>query len=242
MKKITFIFLLIAYSFSFAQEKYKYIIVPNKFDFFNKENKYNTSFISKSFFEKENFKVYYDTDALPTDLVKNRCDALFLNAIENNNLFVTKITFELKDCFGSIIYTSKQGISREKDFAKAYTDAFRQALSSMSGKLNLKKAQDVGQAVISKESNLETVQVELEQNKAFEPNTNQLFAIPTATGYKLVNDKPETVFLLNKTSDSAVFTAVKGGQNGVFIKKSNSWFFEYYEGENLISERVEVKF
>ena len=52
MKKIALLLLLVSYTFSFAQEKYKYVIVPKKFKFFKEENKYNTSFIAKSFFER----------------------------------------------------------------------------------------------------------------------------------------------------------------------------------------------
>ena len=34
-----------------------------------------------------------------------------------------------------------------------------------------------------------------------ENDTITLYAIPTSNGYKLVNDKPETVFILKKTSN-----------------------------------------
>jgi hypothetical protein len=30
--------------------------------------------------------------------------------------------------------------------------------------------------------------------------------------------------------------------SGVFLKKINGWFFEYYQKETLVSEKVEVKF
>ena len=39
MRKITILLLLISYSFSFAQENYKYFIIPNKFNIYNEENK-----------------------------------------------------------------------------------------------------------------------------------------------------------------------------------------------------------
>ena len=59
--------------------------------------------------------MFYDTDYFPDELAKNRCLALFVNAIENNSLLNTKINFEIKDCFNKVVYVSNQGESREKD-------------------------------------------------------------------------------------------------------------------------------
>ena len=72
--------------------------------------------------------------------------------------------------------------------------------------------------------------------------SNTLFAIPMVNGYKLVNDKPETIIILKKTSADNIFIAQKDSKSGVLMKKSSGWFFEYYEGDKLFSEKVEVKF
>ena len=96
MKKL-FLLLLLGFSFSFAQGNYKYVVVPLKFSFFNENNKYNLNAMTKSFFEREGFEAFYDTDQFPKELAQNRCSALFVNVIENNNLFVTKINVEIKD-------------------------------------------------------------------------------------------------------------------------------------------------
>ena len=73
-------------------------------------------------------------------------------------------------------------------------------------------------------------------------NDDSLFIIPTSTGYKLVNDKPEIIFILNRTTDEYIFIAQKKSTFGVLIKKNTSWFFEYYENDKLVSEKVNVKF
>ena len=108
-------------------------------------------------------------------------------------------------------------------------------------KINFKKADEI--------QNVEVVEtpkevVEVSKNEIITSNeaTNTLFAIPTANGYKLVNDKPETIFILKKTSADNIFIAQKDSKSGVLMKKSSGWFFEYYEGEKLISEKVDVKF
>jgi hypothetical protein len=58
----------------------------------------------------------------------------------------------------------------------------------------------------------------------------------------LVDSDPKTIMLIYKTSHSDVFIAEKNDFTGVFLKKNNGWFFEYYQNNNLISEKVEVKF
>jgi hypothetical protein len=36
--------------------------------------------------------------------------------------------------------------------------------------------------------------------------------------------------------------AKKGEVQGVLVAKNNQWFFEFYQGDQLISEKIEVKF
>lgn len=237
MKKIALLFLLISYTFSFAQENYKYIIVPKKFDFFKEENKYNVNFITKSFFEKEGFQVFYDTDKFPEDLAKNRCLALFANAIENNTMFSTKINIELKDCYNKIIYTSDQGSTREKDYNKAYPIAFRAALNSLKGIVNFKSSINESSGIADKIVEEKPI---LKSNSII--NTSELRAIPTESGYNLVNYSDNVVIVLYNTSLDNVFLASKEIYKGVLLKKNSGWFFEYDFDGKVYSEKVEVKF
>jgi hypothetical protein len=48
--------------------------------------------------------------------------------------------------------------------------------------------------------------------------------------------------VLKATSVENVFMAQKEEVSGVLLKKNNSWFFEYYNEDKLISGKVEVKF
>ena len=241
MRKVVLIIALFLSCISFAQESYKYIIIPSQFSFFNEANKYGLSELTKSFFQKEGYEVYYDNEKLPDDLMKNRCLALFANAFESNTMFMTKIHFELKDCTTKTLLKSQLATSREKEYKIAYTQTFRQALTSLKGKLNFKEADEI-QNVEVVETPKEVVEVSKNEIIAGTEVTNTLFAIPTANGYKLVNDKPETIFILKKTSADNVFIAQKDSKSGVLMKKSSGWFFEYYEGDKLFSEKVEVKF
>ena len=244
MKKMVLLLVLFVYSFSFAQDNYKYVIVPKKFSFFKEENKFGLNELTKSFFEKEGFEVFYDNDVLPADLYQNRCLALHVAPVENNTMFMTKVFFEIKDCNNNLLLKSEMATSREKLLKTAYTQTFRKSLSSLRNKLNFKKEKSEQNSVV----------VESEKEVVVAPNTlalnvekvesteATLYAIPTSNGYKLVNDIPETIFILKKTSTDTIFTAQKADKSGVLIKKNDNWFFEYYEGDKLLSEKVEVRF
>jgi hypothetical protein len=237
MKKIALLLLLVSYTFSFAQEKYKYIIVPKKFEFFKEENKYNTSYITKSFFEKEGFQVFYDTDYFPDELAKNRCLALFADAVENNNMLNTKINIEIKDCYNKVIYTSEQGSTREKEYEKAYPIAFRYALNSLKGQMNFKntlvKSSDIDDKIVDEKPILKSNSI---------INTSELKAVVTETGYNLVDYSGHIVLYLYSTSLESIFIANKEIYKGVLLKKNSGWFFEYDFDGKVYSEKVEVKF
>lgn len=237
MKKIALLLLLVSYTFSFAQEKYKYVIVPKKFEFFTEENKYNTSFITKSFFEKEGFQVFYDTDNFPDELAKNRCLALFADATESNTMFSTKINIEIKDCYNKVVFTSDQGSTREKQLEKAYPIAFRSALNSLKGVINFKntmaKSSDIADKIVEEKPILKANSI---------INTSELKAIATETGYNLVDYSEHVVIYLYSTSVENIFIANKEIYKGVLLKKNSGWFFEYDFDGKVYSEKVEVKF
>ncbi|MFV8355294.1 hypothetical protein ACNQGB_03805 [Flavobacterium sp. XS1P32] len=47
---------------------------------------------------------------------------------------------------------------------------------------------------------------------------------------------------LLKTSQANSFIAIKDSVQGSLILKDNQWFFEYYQNDTLISEKIAVKF
>ena len=236
MKKVILLFVLFAYSFSFAQDNYKYVIVPTKFSFFKDENKYNLNVMTKAFFEKEGFKVYFDTDEFPKELAENRCLAMIVSAVENNNMFVTKINIELKDCYNKTLIIGDLGTSREKEYQKAYTEAFRNALNALKGQLKIKAT-----TVKSTEEKEVIKSVTTEKPNAI-IDVSELRAVATETGYNLVDYSGYNVIRLYSTSLDTVFIASKEIFKGVLLKKVNGWFFEYDFENKVYSEKIEVKF
>lgn len=242
MKKTLCLVVILFSVATIAQQNHEVIILPKKFGFLKEENKFNLNALTKSFFETEGFTVYYAEDTLPKDIANNSCASMFADVIENNNFFTTKLEVVLKDCQNLVLVSSKIGTSKEKDHFKAHNEALRSALISLRGKLNVKK--DNTNLVMAQE----TLVVEKKAEKLIDvtaeksANPNQLFALPTTTGFKLVDSKPDIIIELKATTSNVVFIANKGDITGVFIEKGNGWYFEYYQNNRLISEKTEVKF
>jgi len=131
MKKILIIFLaLVSVTSTFAQKNlndYKYVIVPYKYDFVNEKDKYQLNSLSQFLFNKYGFEAIMEDANFPTDLIKNRCLGLRSDVIKESGIFTSKLKVQLKDCNGDIIYATKTGSSREKDYKVAYNIAIREA-------------------------------------------------------------------------------------------------------------------
>lgn len=245
MKKIILIVTILFSTILIAQENYKYIIIPSQFPFFKEVDKYNLNSLTKSFFETEGFTAFFDSSDLPTEVSKNRCLALYVHAVENNSMFMTRITVVVKDCKNNVLITSDEGSTREKDYDKAYNQAMRAALSSLKGKLKFKPESEFieneGKSLPKKPSVLDSLIPA--PKEIIEGNKNLLFALPTEYGFKLVNATPSVIFELQKTSITDLFLAERGMMdNGIFYKKEDIWYYEYYNKEKLVIEKVEVKF
>jgi len=133
-KKIIFTFVLFnILNLSYAQSSlndYKYVIVPNKYDFFKEADKYQLNSLTKFLFEKNGFTAIMKGDNYPIDMQNNRCLALNSDVINGSGVFKTKLQVVLRDCNDQIVYESKMGETREKDYATAYNLALRDAFKS----------------------------------------------------------------------------------------------------------------
>ena len=134
IKKIIFTFVLFnIMNLSFAQSSlndYKYVVVPNKYDFLKEADKYKLNSLTKFLFEKNGFTAVMQNDNYPKDMQNNRCLALGSDVISTSSMFKTKLQVVLKDCNNNVVFESKVGETREKDYAKAYNFALRNAFDS----------------------------------------------------------------------------------------------------------------
>ena len=130
---ITFFYCGIQFSQELNLDKYKYIIVLEKFDFLSEKNQYQTSSLTKFLLKKKGFEVFLsnETDQFPEDLKENRCLALTAIVKEEPNMFVIKNAIEIQDCFGKVVYKSKPGKTKIKEYKRGYQVAIKNAFKTM---------------------------------------------------------------------------------------------------------------
>jgi len=243
MKKTLLLLALLISGACFAQSeiinKYKYIIIPEKFDFLKENNKYELNALTKMVFEKYGFKAYYVNDKMPDELALNKCLALYGDLKDDSGMLSTGLAIQIKDCSGQVLYTSAAGRSKLKDYKKAYYEALREASASLAS-LNYKYAGPATAAVTTAE--VKPVQSAPAATPVAVNVEGQLFAQPIANGYQLVDTTPKVVAKMYKTSQQDYYTAQGDNKNGVIFKKGNDWFFEYYLNDKLVSEKLSIKF
>lgn len=288
MKRYFLLFLVLLSFSGFAQNtinNYKYVIVPEKFNFLKQNDQYKLNTLTKALLEDKGFTVYLDNASLPDEIANNKCNALVVDLLEKNTMFSTNLTMLLKDCRGKVIFETKQGKSREKEYTVSYNLALRDAFTSLTetpyayqpatetpatagssvsagtattgaasvpavatttasvpvsvGTAVSTSANVAGSAVTSATSAAPAAKAVAAESK-LAPGT--LYAQPTANGYQLIDTAPKIILTLYKTSVENYFIAGNGTANGVVFKKNDNWIFEYYNGGQLIAEKLLIKF
>ncbi len=231
---------------------YKYVIVPNKFDFLNEENKYRLNELTQFLFEKNGFTAILASEQMPNDLVDNGCLALRSDVIEENSLFKTKLKIVLKDCRGTVVYTSKLGQSKEKLFKTAYNLALRDAFTSfdtvtykyVEGSNTM--APTKVNADVSQSKNYKAKTSQQETKKVKDDTTNAdikydvLYAQKIENGFQLVDNSPKVVMILIATPRANTF--IVKDENATVYKEDELWYISKIKDNKTITEVLKIKF
>lgn len=247
MKPHILLLLLFTSFAGYAQQtinNYKYVLVPEQFSFLKQDNQYNLNVLTKLLLEEKGFSVYFENSELPREIAGNKCSAMHVEVLQKKSMFVTNLTLLLKDCQGNLIFKSKEGKSREKEFNVAYNLALRDAFTSLDeisytykGTGNVQSQQAAATATVPQSQPAAKVTpVDKEQS------AGTLYAQPTANGYQLIDTAPKIILTLFKTSVQDYFIADNGTAHGMVLKKNGDWFFEYYRNGELVSEKLQIKF
>ena len=255
MKKIIVSFLLFSIV-GVAQNlnDYKYAMVPAKFSFLKEENQYNLNLLTKMYIQKYGFETYFINEAAPDDFINSNCNKIFIEVLNNSNMFTTKLKVVVKDCKNNILATSEEGTSRDKEYNVAYNEAIRMAFDNF-GILKMHKFQasqkSLGMSEESEQTSIETKKVDdlpKKINFRGEPATNQMFirkynVVAIENGFNLITVASDyKIFQIFKTTSNDVFIANRDNVSGILIKKADTWFFEYYQNNQFVSEKIVVKF
>lgn len=229
---------------------YKYVLVPAKYNFAKTDNQYGLNTLTQSLLNAKGFTAFVGNEQLPPEVAGNKCNALTAEAVEKNGLLVTKITLLLKDCQGNIVFKSKEGKSREKDFQAAYDEALRDAFTSFNSLDYKYDGTTFTQSQVTSSVPAATSSAPASApppapapvSPGVTEATGVLYAQATANGYQLIDTSPKKVLTLLKTSMPDYFIAEGGASNGVVFKKDGEWLFEYYKDNKLISLKLQIKF
>ncbi|WP_422389343.1 hypothetical protein [Flavobacterium ginsenosidimutans] len=238
----------------FAQSvnDYKAVIVPLRYDFTKTDNQYRMATLSKSNLLKAGFEAFYTNEQLPEGYT-DRCQVLYIDVIKDSAFLTTKLSVQFKDCFGQVVYTSEVGKSKEKDYELAYREALDNAFKSIyalhykySGKEVATSRTPVATKAAVATSAVTTVAATQVVSVTPSPDLkdpNLLYAQPTESGYQLIDKTPKVVMKLFKTSQNNVFIASKDNvQGSLILKEDGQWYFESYQNDKLVSEKIVVKF
>lgn len=257
MKVYTIFALLLFTATAYSQNtinNYKYVLVPERFDFFKTDNQYGLNTLAKLLLDEKGFTAFVGNEEMPPEVAANKCNALKAEVVQKKGLFVTNLTLLLKDCQGNVVFKSKEGKSREKEFQAAYDLALRDAFTSfndVSYKYDSSAAtqaqaqpQQVAAAptVATPPATPVPAPAQAPTPSAITETTGTLYAQPTPNGYQLIDTTPRKVLTLFKTSMQDYFIAESGASNGIVFKKDGEWFFEYYKDNKLTSQKLQIKF
>ena len=224
---------------------YKYVLVPQKFDFLRDDDEYGLNSTTRLLLEQKGFVVFWNNENLPPALTSNRCTALIAEVTQRKAIFSTNLTLLLKDCSGNIIFKSKEGKSREKEYNVAYDEALKDAFSSLNNvPYKYDSSITIQQAQIASVTSTASPQAPVSAQHTVVDISGTLYAQATPNGYQLIDTIPKKVLTLLKTSVQDCFLAETGGggPNGIVFKKNGEWFFEYYKEGMLVSQKLEIKF
>lgn len=244
---------------------YKYVLVPQKFDFLREVDEYNLNTTTKSLLEQKGFTVFWINGDMPQTLAANRCAALIVEVTQRKAIFTTNLTLTLKDCSGNIIYKGKEGRSWEKEFNVAYDQALRDAFTSLKNvpykydSTQSAQAQPLAATTAATAApapsaatgassapvaNTSSPQAPASPQQATADISGPLYAQAIPNGYQLIDTIPKKVLTLLKTSVQDCFLAETAARtsNGIVFKKDGEWFFEYYKDGTLVSQKLAIKF
>jgi len=207
-------------------DQYKYVIVPEEFEFSKEKNQFQLNALTKFLFEKYGFETLMKSEEKPADLQENYCLGLNTKVKDNSGLFVTKLVIQLEDCRGNIVFETKEGRSREKDYKAAHHEALRDAFSDIEA---LKYSYNQGEvaaaapATDKKPKAAENAEVAQSKPETRAPEASEDAQTPATAPAEVVVENP----MLD--NDSAKELEFEKDNISYFLEKSDSGYSFFQE-------------
>lgn len=248
----------------FAQQQlnnYKYIVVPNQFEFQKEPGQYRVNGLTKFLLEKQNFTVLMEDEDLPADAAKNNCLVLKTKAIEDSGMFKTNLKFQFVDCQGKVVYTTQEGESRKKKYLVVYNEAVREAFGSLSNFIHKYEAKETNNEVkevivtplpkvteapiievvdkeeVDQDSEVEIPVKEVENNTSNNTLTAEAFGV---INYYLKNSQGQTIYTILYSGKEDVY--IVKGKDAIIYKINNNWLIATNYNGALQIKSIDIKF
>ncbi|MCM4157506.1 hypothetical protein [Gramella sp. AN32] len=220
MKKILFFLILLNAPFVFAQQlnDYKYIIIPETFDFTDGVDQYRLNSISKYMFEEAGFQTLMKDSVKPKDYQMDNCLGLELKPQNNSGMFSTKLVFQLIDCNNKVVYETIEGKSKAKDYQVAYQEALRTSLSELKD-LDYKyseKTEISDIAVKTYEEKSASVAIKDDADQEELPQQVVVSSFPKVVSEEVSNENEKSVASISKNSTGKYFLEEIENGKGLF--------------------------
>ncbi len=243
MKKIVtglFLFALISIQAQNVSD-YKYVIVPQKFSDFSKED-YQLNSGLKIALRKKNYEIVNEK-SIPLELQVNPCLATKANIENTSTGFLNRIKITFSDCNNHEI-NSYEGVSKIKDFAKGYQEALTYAMNQVNNQ-NAKDLPLTKSDQIISSSNKEEKPKEI-ISKSITPSVNStvyklngksyVAAFTTHTDFVLIDQEHSKVIAqFYPTSQQNVYHVTVVSDNGNYqtigFLNGNNILIEYKTGD-----------
>ena len=266
MKKLVIGILFLIGSMQIAQAQvklsdYKYVIVEKQFHFQNEADQYDLNRLVRFLFEKHGFNAIIEGQTLPDDLKSNYCLAM-TSEVKAKGALKTKATVILRDCENNVVYTSNEGISKVKEFDRAFEMAIRKTFESfeeldyryipserviaMGNNSEESKAQQ--QEIVKLKAEIETLKgksnedevaeavIEEKVEKKEEPKQEELIYYAKKEG------SSNNYAVLDKSNKEVMVLMASGRENLFLVKDANAIVYQedgkWYLSKNVDGQQV----
>ena len=254
--KQLFIFFLLFNLVVFSQESlndYKYVSVPEKFDFLKSNDQYQLSSLTVFLLKKQGFTVLDKSDNYPMDLAQNNCLKLNANVVKVKGFMFSKLQLVLTNCKNTVVFSSEIGKSKLKEYKKAYHEALREAFalsvfnyayngsnaSAVMPKPPTKIVKPIPEIVTEVAVKKKELQEVVEPVPTVEKAVGLLIQ-QTNSGYDFIDGVSKTIkYSVHATLFENVY--IIDGQDGIIYKRGQNWVREYVENGKTTIEALNIQ-
>ena len=216
--------------------QYKYVSVPNRFDFMKSSDQFQISSLAKFLLTKNKFTVLENLEKYPADLAANQCLLLNLNVEQIKGFLKTKLEVQFLNCKNQVVFKSDIGMSREKDFKTAYHQALRAAFSSVS-EANYKFNETFDKVPTNEKpiSVKRAVSTPMQDTDLLSSKlTSEILMTQTSYGFDIRDADGILVYSLYQTMSDGIYIIDK--LPGIVYKRGNRFVREYISNQKIIIE------